>query len=354
MSSPCITARSPKSAGFDGFVAKYMGDGVLIYFGYPRAHEDDAERAVRAGLGVIDAVVRLDVKSAKLQARVGIATGLVVVGDLIGEGSAQEQSVVGETPNLAARLQTLAEPDAVVIAAGTRRLVGDLFVYRDLGAAEVKGIDAPVPAWQVLHPSVVASRFEALRTAELSPLVGRDEEIELLLRRWRRAKEGDGQLALISGEAGIGKSRLAAALQERLQGEPHMRLSYSCSPYHRDSALYPFITQLERAAGFAREDAAATRLDKLEHVLAQADPPSDTVALLADLLGLPAEQRHPSLPEDPKRRRELTLLAKARRLRAEATTLWLKEHLEHAIAQHEQIATEIERASEPDGDAASS
>jgi len=296
-------------AGFDGFVAKYMGDGVLIYFGYPRAHEDDAERAVRAGLGVIDAVVRLDVKSAKLQARVGIATGLVVVGDLIGEGSAQEQSVVGETPNLAARLQTLAEPDAVVIAAGTRRLVGDLFVYRDLGAAEVKGIDAPVPAWQVLHPSVVASRFEALRTAELSPLVGRDEEIELLLRRWRRAKEGDGQLALISGEAGIGKSRLAAALQERLQGEPHMRLSYSCSPYHRDSALYPFITQLERAAGFAREDAAATRLDKLEHVLAQADPtPSDTVALLADLLGLPAEQRHPSLPEDPKRRRELTLL----------------------------------------------
>jgi hypothetical protein len=131
----------------------------------------------------------------------------------------------------------LAEPDAVVIAAATRRLVGDLFVYRDLGAAEVKGIDAPVPAWQVLHPSVVGSRFEALRTAELSPLVGRDEEIELLLRRWQRAQEGDGQLALISGEAGIGKSRLAAALQERLQGEPHMRLSYSCSPYHRDSAL---------------------------------------------------------------------------------------------------------------------
>ena len=182
-------------AGFDGFVAKYMGDGVLIYFGYPRAHEDDAERAVRAGSGSSTLSFASMLKSAKLQARVGIATGLVVVGDLIGEGSAQEQSVVGETPNLAARLQTLAEPDTVVIAAGTRRLVGDLFVYRDLGAAEVKGIDAPVPAWQVLHPSVVASRFEALRTAELSPLVGRDEEIELLLRRWRRAKEGDGQLA---------------------------------------------------------------------------------------------------------------------------------------------------------------
>src|SRR5438876_7959050 len=152
----------------DGFVAKYMGDGVLIYFGYPRAHEDDAERAVRAGLGLIDAVVRLDVKSGKLQARVGIATGLVVVGDLIGEGSAQEQSVVGETPNLAARLQALAEPDAVVIAAGTRRLVGDLFEYSDLGAIEVKGIAAPVPSWQVLRPNVVASRFEALRGSTLS------------------------------------------------------------------------------------------------------------------------------------------------------------------------------------------
>src|SRR6266404_6035084 len=200
----------------DGFVAKYMGDGVLIYFGYPRAHEDDAERAVRAGLGVIDAVVRLDVKSAKLQARVGIATGLVVVGDLIGEGSAQEQSVVGETPNLAARLQALAEPDALVIAAATRRLVGDLFEYRDLGAVEVKGIAALVPAWLVLRPSVVASRFEALRGSALTPLVGRDEEIDLLLRRWARAKAGDGQVVLISGEPGLGKSRIAAALEERL------------------------------------------------------------------------------------------------------------------------------------------
>jgi class 3 adenylate cyclase len=192
-------------AGFDGFVAKYMGDGVLIYFGYPRAHEDDAERAVRAGLGVIDTVGRLDVKSVKLQARVGIATGLVVVGDLIGEGSAQEQSVVGETPNLAARLQALAEPNAVVIAAGTRRLVGDLFEYRDLGAVEVKGLAAPVPASQVLRPSVVASRFEALRGSALTPLVGRDEEIDLLLRRWARAKAGDGQVVLISGEPGLNR-----------------------------------------------------------------------------------------------------------------------------------------------------
>src|SRR6202045_4795905 len=172
----------------DGFVAKYMGDGVLVYFGYPKAHEDDAERAVRAGLGLIEAINRLDVKSIKLQARVGIATGLVVVGDLIGKGSAQEQSVVGETPNLAARLQALAEPDAVIIAASTRRLVGDLFEHRDLDAVELKGIAAPVQAWQVLRPSAVASRFEALRGAALTPLVGRDEEIDLLLRRWTRAK----------------------------------------------------------------------------------------------------------------------------------------------------------------------
>jgi class 3 adenylate cyclase len=268
-------------AGFDGFVAKYMGDGVLIYFGYPRAHEDDAERAVRAGLGLIDAVGRLDVKSVKLQARVGIATGLVVVGDLIGEGSAQEQSVVGETPNLAARLQALSEPDAVVIAAGTRRLVGDLFEYRDLGAVEVKGLAGPVRAWQVLRPSAVASRFEALRGSALTRLVGRDEEIDLLLRRWARAKAGDGQVVLISGEAGLGKSRVAAALAERLHAEPYLRLRYFCSPYHQDSALYPFIDQLGRASGFAREDMPAARLEKLEDLLALAAPPDEDVALLA-------------------------------------------------------------------------
>src|SRR5262249_37795637 len=194
----------------DGFVSRYMGDGVLVYFGYPQAHEDDAERAVRAGLGVIAAVGHLDVKSVRLQARVGVATGLVVVGDLIGEGSAKEQSVVGETPNLAARLQALADPDSVVIAAGTRRLVGDLFEYRDLGAVDVKGIARPVEAWQVLRPSVVASRFEALRGSSLSPLVGRDEEIDLLLRRWVRAQAGSGQIVLLSGESGIGKSRITA------------------------------------------------------------------------------------------------------------------------------------------------
>jgi len=252
---------------FDGFVAKYMGDGVLVYFGYPQAHEDDAERAVRAALGVIDAVGRLDIKSVQLQARVGIATGLVVVGDLIGEGSAQEQSVVGETPNLAARLQTLAEAGTVVIAASTRRLVADLFEYRDLGTVEVKGIAAPVPAWQVLGPSSVASRFEALRGAALSRLIGRDEEVDLLLRRWARAKAGDGQIVLISGEPGIGKSRITAELEEGLRAEPHLHLRYFCSPYCRDSALYPFIDQLWHAAEFARDDPPTTKLRKLGHTV---------------------------------------------------------------------------------------
>jgi class 3 adenylate cyclase len=301
-------------AGFDGLVSRYMGDGVLVYFGYPQAHEDDAERAVRAGLGSIDAVGRLDVKSVKLQARVGIATGLVVVGDLIGAGSAQEQSVVGETPNLAARLQTLAEPEAVVIAAGTRRLVGDLFEYRDLGAVEVKGITAPVPAWQVLRPSVVASRFEALRGSALSPLVGRDEEIDLLLRRWARATGGDGQVVLVSGEPGIGKSRIAVALAERLNAEPHLRLRYFCSPYHQDSALFPFVDQLDRAAGFAREDPPAARLEKLEAVLARAAPPDEDVALLADLLCLPCSEHCPLPNLSAQRKKERTLEALIRQL----------------------------------------
>src|SRR5215510_11669757 len=298
----------------DGFVSRYMGDGVLVYFGYPQAHEDDAERAVRAGLGAIAAVGRLDVKSIRLQARVGIATGLVVVGDLIGKGSAQEQSVVGETPNLAARLQALADPDAVVIAAGTRRLVGDLFEYRDLGAVKVKGVAAPVPAWQVLRPSAVPSRFEALRGAVLTSLVGREEEIDLLLRRWTRAKVGDGQIVLISGEAGIGKSRITVELEERLHADPHLRLRYFCSPYCRDSALYPFIDQLWHAAEFARDDPPAAKLEKLEILLASAAPRDEDVALLADLLLLPVSERHPLPNLGPQRKKERTLEALMRQL----------------------------------------
>ncbi|MBV8735907.1 MAG: AAA family ATPase [Alphaproteobacteria bacterium] len=294
--------------GFSGYVARYMGDGVLIYFGYPQAHEDDAERATRCGLAVIDRVSRLNLAEA-LHARVGIATGLVVVG-----GEVVEHDVFGETPNLAARLQALAEPDMVVIAASTRRLVGDLFEYRDLSAVELKGFTVPVPAWQVLRPSVIASRFEALRGSALSPLIGRDEEIELLLRRWTRAKTGDGQVVLISGEPGIGKSRTTTALQERLQAEPHIRLRYFCSLYHRDSALFPFIDQLERAAEFAHDDSPAARLEKLEAVLARAAPADGDVALLADLLCVPCAERCPLPNLSPQRKKERTLEALIRQL----------------------------------------
>ena len=253
---------------FGGFVAKYMGDGVLVYFGYPQAHEDDAERAVRAGLELITAVTALKTR-APLQTRVGLATGLVIVGDLIGSGAAQEQAVVGETPNLAARLQGIAEPNKLLIAESTRKLLGNLFELQDLGAKEVKGIAEPVRAWAALRPSSVESRFEALHASGLTKLVGREEELELLLRRWSKAKTGEGQVVLLSGEAGIGKSRLTAALMERLAGEPHTRLRYFCSPQHTDSALYPIIGQMERAAGITHDDTLPTKLDKLDAVLAQ-------------------------------------------------------------------------------------
>jgi class 3 adenylate cyclase len=204
---------------FGGFVAKYMGDGVLVYFGYPQAHEDDAERAVRAGLELIQAVAGLKC-SAPLQTRVGIATGLVVVGDLVGSGESQERGIVGETPNLAARLQALAEPNTVVIAESTRKLLGNLFDLQDLGTRDLKGIGGPVQAWAALRPASVESRFEALHASGVTELVGREEELELLLRRWSKAKTGEGQVVLLSGEAGIGKSRLTVALLERLANEP--------------------------------------------------------------------------------------------------------------------------------------
>jgi class 3 adenylate cyclase len=221
---------------FDGFVAQYLGDGVLVYFGYPEAHEDDAEQAVRAGLELIAAVIALKTP-ASLQTRVGIATGLVVVGDLTGSGEAHERGIVGETPNLAARLQGIAEPNTVVIAEATRRLLGNLFELKDLGARDLKGVVEPVRAWVALRASMVESRFEALHAAGLIALVGREEEIELLRRRWSKTKTGDGQVVLISGEPGIGKSRLTAALLESLASEPHTRLRYFCSPQHTDSVL---------------------------------------------------------------------------------------------------------------------
>ncbi len=305
-------------ARFAGFVAKYMGDGVLVYFGYPQSHEDDAERAVRAGLAVIDAVGRLDLKE-RLAVRLGVASGLAVVGDLIGEGAARERGVVGATPNLAARLQAIAPPDALAISGATRRLVGNLFECRDLGAVTVKGFDAPVQAWLVLNESAVESRFEALHgETTLTPFVEREEELELLMRRWRRTVGGEGQVALLSGEAGIGKSRLLSALRDRLAGETHTELRLFCSPQHESSALYPFIAQLERAAGFARDDSVDARLDKLEALLAPSAASREELALLAELLSLPAESRYPPLGLSPQRKKENTFAALLRLLEATA------------------------------------
>jgi len=303
----CVAAVIERSGGF---VAKYMGDGVLAYFGYPRADEHDAERAVRAGLALVEAVGRLDTAArAPLQARVGIATGLVVVGDLIGEGEARERSVVGETPNLAARLQALAEPGTVVIAPGTQRLTSGLFDYEDLGPIAIRGLAAPVTASRVLRESGAESRFEALRAAR-TLLVGRDKELALLQRRWQQAKAGKGSIVLLSGEPGIGKSRLAQTLIDHLSAEPHTRLRLFCSPHYQDHALYPTITQLERAAGFRREDTANERLDKLEAVLAQAtDDPGEAVPLLAALLSLPIGGRYRPLDLTPQRQKERTLRA---------------------------------------------
>ena len=300
---------------FGGFVAKYMGDGVLIYFGYPQAHEDDAERAVRAGLELVAAVSDLKTHAA-LQTRVGIATGLVVVGDLIGSGASQEQAIVGETPNLAARLQGIAEPNSVVIAESTRRLVGSLFELEDLGAKDLKGVAGPVRAWAALRPSAVESRFEALHASGLTELVGREEELELLLRRWTKAKTGEGQVVLLSGEAGIGKSRLTAALMERLATEPYTRLGYFCSPQHTDSALYPIISQMERAAAFAHDDSAQAKLDKLDALLAQRFTPQEDAALFGEMLSLPNDGRYPVLELPPQLRRQKTLEALSKQIEA--------------------------------------
>ena len=293
---------------FGGFVAQYMGDGVLIYFGFPHAHEDDAERAVRAGLELVAAVSDLTTHAA-LQTRVGIATGLVVVGDLIGSGASQEQAIVGETPNLAARLQCIAQPTGVVIAESTRRLLGNLFELKDLGAKDLKGIAGPVRAWAALRPASVESRFEALHASGLTELVGREEELEILLRRWSKAKTGEGQVVLLSGEPGIGKSRLTAALLEHLAKEPHTRLRNFCSPQHTDSALYPTIGQIERAAGFRHDDAPQAKLDKLDALLAQSSTSPHDAALLSGMLSLPDDGRYPAIELTPQQRRQKTLEA---------------------------------------------
>jgi len=322
-----------------GFVARYLGDGVLAYFGYPQAHEDDAEEAVRAGLALVEVVAKLDAGQATpLQMRVGIGTGLVVVGDLIGGDATHKNEVVGETPNFAARIQALAEPDTVVIDGNTRRLLGGLFEYRPLGPVCVKGFRDPVLIWQVTGNSAVESRFKALR-ATTTPLVGREEEIDLLLRRWQQAKAGDGCVVLITGEPGIGKSRLAHTLLEQLRDETHVRLRYFlsvCSPHHQDTPFYPIITQLERAARFRREDTVEQRLDKLEALLARTHGDLNLVVpLFAALLSIPTGERYPRPDLSPQKQKQQTfdaMLALVEGLATQQPALMMHEDLQWSDA----------------------
>ena len=310
---------------FGGYVAKYMGDGVLVYFGYPEAHEDDAENAVRAALALIDTVAQLFAAAGRHQVRIGLATGLVVVGEFLGTGEAQERNVVGETPNLAARLQSAAAPDTVVVDATTRRLAGELFEYDAVAPTALKGFAGPVTLWRVLRERTIAGRFEALRAEARTPLVGREEEMDLLQRRWAQIKEGEGRVVLLAGEAGIGKSRLTAALEDGLKDEGHACLRYFCQPHHQGSVLAPIIGQLQHAARFETGDSESDRRAKLEAVLAsEAGISADDSGLFAELLGLAgsgaSEAANNSSMDPQRKRRQLldTLIERLRKLARKA------------------------------------
>ena len=296
---------------YDGYIARYMGDGVLLYFGYPHAHEDDAERAVRAGLGIVDSIRRLEIPGdIKLEVRVGIATGLVVAGDIIGEGASEEHAVLGDTPNLAARLQGVASPNAVVISESTQRLVEGLFVFDHLGVRSLKGISAPVAAYRVRAESEAPSRFEAAARRGLTPLVGREEEVGLLLKRWAQARDGEGQVVMLGGEAGVGKSRIVRAFQERVPGELGSRVLYFCSPFHQNSALYPAVGQFERGLHFEKGDEPEQKLDKLEAVLGELGlPVTELAPVLGSLLTVSVDGRYGSLELAPQELREQTFKA---------------------------------------------
>jgi class 3 adenylate cyclase/tetratricopeptide (TPR) repeat protein len=297
-------------AAYDGMIARFVGDGILAYFGYPRAHEDDAERAVRAGLDIISAVRQLETRAQeRVEVRIAIATGLVVIGDLASGGVSEEQATVGDTPNVAARLQSLAEPGAIVVADSTRRLLGDLFTFHYLGYREVKGISEPLEVWTVEGAAASESRFEAVRTARSIGFVGRKAELEFVLSRQQLAWQGEGQVVLISGEAGIGKSRLVATLSQSPALESHCRLRYQCSPYHSNSALYPFIAQLERAAGIASQDTPEQKLDKLEAMLALGAQGAKAAPLIAMLLSIASGERYPPLGLSPVQIRRQTFAA---------------------------------------------
>lgn len=302
-------------AEYDGIVAQYLGDGSLAYFGYPQAHEEDAERAVRAGMSIVAAMDDLNrslrvSNDVQIAVRVGIATGLVVVGNLLTDGSSRERTAIGETPNLAARLQSLAEPNTIVIAAATRGLLGERFEYEDLGAHDLKGFSKPVQAWRVIDRRELELDFDIPRLGQMTPFVNREAEVALLLDRWGLAREGEGQLILVSGEPGIGKSRIALALQDRIANEAHSVLRYHCSPFHRNSALHPVIEQISRAAGFERQDTDAQRLDKLERLLREIGIAHEkSVPLFAALMSIPTENRYPTVDMSPQRQKESTLAA---------------------------------------------
>src|SRR6202521_1533191 len=305
-----------------------MGDGILVYFGYPRAHEDEAERSVRAGLDIVDAMVELNAAiprppGVELAVRIGIATGPVIVGDQIGEGTASETAVVGETPNLAARLQALAQPNQIVVSAATREMLGDHFDIEDLGASELKGFAEPVPAWRVLSARDVESRFAATRTGSAAPLVGRQEEMGLLSRAWDGSSHGRGQVVLIQGEVGLGKSRLVEGLREAA-GKDHIWVALRCSPFHTASAFHPIIEHLKRLFGWQPEDTEHQHLAKLEAGLAgfRSLPLSESVRLFADLMSVPVpEDRFPRLSMTAQQQRDATL---------DAIVAWLIETAEGA------------------------
>ena len=292
---------------YDGYIAQYLGDGLLVYFGYPVAHEDDVARAVRAGLGIVEAVRQLNARlSHPIQVRIGIHTGQVVVGEM-GGGGRHEQLALGETPNIAARTQGQAEPDTVVISQATYRLVQGIFRCATLGPQALKNVSGPLELYRVQGEGEVQSRFEAAVQKGLTPLVGRDEELAVLQRRWEHAKAGEGQVVLLSGEPGIGKSRLVQELKDQLAHEEVTRIEFRCSPYHQNSALYPIIEHLQRLLQFEREDSPAAKLEKLQHTLSHYRfPQADTVPLLAALLSLLHPTGYPPITVSPQKQKEKT------------------------------------------------
>jgi class 3 adenylate cyclase/predicted ATPase len=298
---------------YEGYVARYVGDGILVYFGYPKAHEDDAERAVRAGLEIAQTISTQSKECAGRSAaavRIGMATGLVVVGDVVGERTQEHDSAVGETPNLAARLQALAPPNGVIVASSTRSLLSVKFEYQDLGCLSLKGVSGPVQAWQVLRPSRFASRFAASTSTGLTPLVNREEEIALLLMRWRQAKERDGQIVLLSGEPGIGKSRIIQEFGDRISSEPHGQMSFQCLPYYTSTAFHPFVQQLKSITGSDRANSPELALQNLETTLAETSASVEgVVPLIAALLALPTGERYKPLNLSPQRQKDETVAA---------------------------------------------